>query len=418
MQRASTKLGFDVEYFLKGSFWTSIPTFAELGMNTLLAVALAALIPQAEYGEYQFFLSMLFLLGLFSLTGNTGAVIPSVSRGHDRSLVDATRQAIRWGWLGGSVVALILATYFWYWGDPEMAPYLLLTALFIPFVFSFKSYTSFLIGKERFAQNAHLWTAQIVIVNLCLLAIAYLTRDVFILAAAYLILWSASSALCYAYVKRKYASSIAQSKPDPELHKASLHFTGLQIPPVIGAHIDKILVGLFLGLHTLAIYAVAQNIAQINQLVLKPALRIVLPKLAKQKKPKLTFEAMQNKLVLMLIFSAVICLLNILVSPILIRLLFPAAYIPAITLTQMLVLAYVVNFATILFQNFLVAHRFTRALHTVSWLTVGSKAILLALLLPHFGVWGAVFAFVGAAVIEFLLSWQLSAHAVRSPAAV
>lgn len=405
IKAAGNKVGIDLAYFLSASLWTSIPTFTELFLNILASIVFATVLGAAAYGQYQFFISVITLLSLFALSGNTAAIISSVSKGYDKSFVDATRAAVLFSLLG-SAAALAMSMYF-YFVKAELTVLFAAAALFFPFIYSMKSYIAYLTGKEEFKRNAHIYTLQLLFVNACLIGVVLFTRSVSAAALTYLVVWSVSGGAIYLYVKHTHRKSIAKSSTDSHLIKYSIHLTLMQIAPIVSSQLDKILIAYYLGFKVVALYAIAQNIAQLNQLALKPALRIVLPKLSKSD-PYKTYVGIRKKLIWMLALSGIICFANIILTPIVVHLLFPAEYAPLILYAQLLVFAYITNFATVLFQNYLAAHRWTKSQYKVSFITAAIKVVLLIALLPFFGVWGAITAFIAASFAEFFVSFYYS----------
>ncbi|MBI5397722.1 MAG: hypothetical protein HZA91_20685 [Verrucomicrobia bacterium] len=61
-------------------------------------------LPVKTYGELQFFCAVLMTLGIFTLPGGKTAVVQSVARGYDGSLVEYVRARIRHSLAGSGVL--------------------------------------------------------------------------------------------------------------------------------------------------------------------------------------------------------------------------------------------------------------------------------------------------------------------------
>jgi hypothetical protein len=149
LDKISRSLEIDLAYVLKGGSFLTLGNFAAVFSNFILAFFFARLLPKEVYGTYSYILAWISVLGIFALPGMDRAIIQSVSKGFESSLILGLKKKIQYGVLG-TLAALILGAYYSYNGNQILAWAFFVGAVFIPFVNSFKLYNAFLLGKKEF----------------------------------------------------------------------------------------------------------------------------------------------------------------------------------------------------------------------------------------------------------------------------
>ncbi len=387
--RGSKYFGIDLKYFLSGSYWTSIPNALEAISKLLVAVIFTRAVTPEIYGEYRFYMSILLTLVIFALPGMGDSIVQSVARKYYRSFIDGTRAMIKFSILG-SLVFLAITIYFYVTGRTNLSIYFLLTSAFFPTLFSFRNYSSFLLGLEEYKKQAKYYSAQIIVMNLFFILAIALTRNLTIIILTYLVAGTVTNFIIYSMVKKEYAKEIKQSKKDPELIKYGKHLSVMSALPIISGNIDKILITFFLGFRTLAIYSIAQTIAQQNKVLFKPILKVILPRLSREKDTAKLYRALRLKLKYMIGISTVITLIGIFAAPIIVKIFFPPEYEKAAFYAQLLFIGYVVALANIIFINYLTAQKLTTSLYKITFYPAALRVISLVVLLPIFGIFGAI----------------------------
>jgi hypothetical protein len=158
----------------------------------------------------------------------------------------------------------------------------------------------------------------------------------------------------------------------------------------------------------LAVYAIAETLAQQSKLPLRQLPTIILPKLSKQIDPLKTFLFLRKKLLYFIGISTTITLIGIVLAPFIIRILFPHEYEASIIYAQFLFLAFIFSMSTAVFRNYLTAQGRTRSLYKSTTYPSLAKIIFYAALLPLIGIWGAVITFILGYYLEFGLLFYLS----------
>ena len=106
----------------------------------------------------------------------------------------------------------------------------------------------------------------------------------------------------------------------------------MQILNLISTHIDKIIIGIFINMESLAIYSVGRKLITSLQGLIKEFSNIYLPKIAQ--KNKINFK----KYIFISLFSIIFCIIGIFITPCLIKILFTLEYSNSILIAQLFLL--------------------------------------------------------------------------------
>src|SRR3990172_6841992 len=86
LRQSEDFLKTDMVYLTKGGFWLSLGHGVAMLAGFFISIAFANLFPKESFGTYKFILSMVAMLGAFSLTGIGVAITQAVARGNGGSL--------------------------------------------------------------------------------------------------------------------------------------------------------------------------------------------------------------------------------------------------------------------------------------------------------------------------------------------
>jgi O-antigen/teichoic acid export membrane protein len=169
----------------------------------------------------------------------------------------------------------------------------------------------------------------------------------------------------------------------------------------IGAqHADKVFLFHFLGAPQVAIYVLATAIPNELSSVFSHVNNLAFPKLVGRDAGELKASLPRKLLVFTLALIAIVAL-YVLVSPHLFRFFFPE-YLSSVPYSQLFALTLLFLPVGVLLQRFYAA----RDLRVIGILNVAEPLVLLSLyvlLIPIFGIWGAVYAVLGKHVVSALI---------------
>lgn len=380
----------DMVYLAKGGGWlTGSKVFSILG-GLALATAFANLVPQETYGTYKFLVSAAGIIGAFTLSGMGTAVTQAAARGFNSALRHGFRAKLKWS-IGIVVVGLLAAGYYFWQGNITLTYGMLMIAALYPLRTSSGIFENYLEGKKDFERASKysigLETFQIT----SMVATLFLTDSV--LWVFFVFLATNTFAAIYLYFRTKSVYPQTDSTKE-DMITYSKHLSIVEIFRKIARHIDKVLVWHFLGPVQLAVYSFAELPISKLQTAAGSLRQIAMPKFAENDMETLR-KTLDYKVFLLAMGLLGISVVYIFAAPYLFNLLFPE-YLASIPYTQVYALS-IVLFAGGVYEKTLEAHEKTKWIYINR---IGSnvvKVISLLILLPLFGVWGA---------ITSLLAWR------------
>jgi len=292
--------GIDFPYFVKNGFWvmTRQIIVAITGLTTL--VILTRYTSQEIFGKYQFILSVLSLVMIFSLPGMGTSLVQAIAQGKDGFYKQAFRLSMRAS-LTGSIVLTLVGAYFLY-SDIQLASGFLLIAFLFPFLSVFFLWESFLQGKERFdlvTRNAtSLSILQVVMMGV---AVFLFPRHLTALILAY----GLSAMLLNIYFYRSSLSLVKNDVSDDQSVRFGYFMTKMNAIGIISEQIDKILIGVLLGPVQLAVYAVVSFFGVRIKEVMRSFTSMLVPKMTTGKYLFHEILFLHKKTMLALLFGMV-----------------------------------------------------------------------------------------------------------------
>ena len=386
----------DMVYIARGGFWL---TLAKIGLSAISLVTMiifANFLEKTDYGIYQFVISGLALLAIFSLPGINTSIIKSIAQKKEGTLRLALKEKMKWGAVG-SLLCLGVAAYCFFENNHLLAGAFLLGALFIPFKTSFHVFMSFWNGRKRFDLRAKYGVASAGLAALFLIPAIYLTNNVLIIIAVFLASHTFFDWLFY----RKTLKQVANDEKDESCISFGKSLTIMNAVQTAAVYLDRIIIFYFLGAIPVAIYAFAkQPIDKIRDAL--PIIPLALPKLGERKIDEQRKKSVLLKFIKLFAVTIPAAILLAIIADPLYKLLFPQ-YTESIVYFQVLSATVAISPFLLLIAA-LTAEMKKRALYFVNTGAPVLKIILFLVLIPHFGLWGIIAAILIAEVIRGLLA--------------
>ena len=390
----------DMVYLASGGLWVMLGYAAQVLGGIMITVALANLIPRETFGAYQFIISTAAVLGVFTLTGMGTAINRAVSQGRDGAFRSGVRTKLKWS-IGIIIASGVVASYYFLEGNNTLGYAFLIAGAGTPLIDSFRLYDSFLNGQRRFREAAILGSIRKLFPVITLLTTLSLTDQLLIITTAYF----ASNAVSYIVL---YAVVIYRHRPPYQTDNDAVSFSKhLSLINLLGrgaSHADKILIWHFLGAAAVAIFTIAQLATRYSGSLMNTFSQIAMPKLAIRDLPTLQ-RTLPRKVLLFSGAMAIATLLYILLAPFVFALLFPE-YPESVFISQVLALS-LLFIPRSLYHKALTAHACTRELYLLGILNPVIRLTLLILLLPLYGLWGAVYALILSGALETIVVYTL-----------
>jgi len=384
LRKTQKYTGTDNVYLAEGGFWLTLNQFIGAGTSFLAALAFANLLNPAIYGTYQYILSLIGMLGIFSLQGIRTAIAQAVARGLEGSFYSGFKTRLQWGSIG-SVIALGLATYYWLTGDKTLSLPLLIAAAFLPLMQASRVYSGFLAGKKLFAVGAKYNIYTDLISTAAIIAALFLTKNVFWLITAFIVSNTILNCFFDYLTKIKFKPN---KKEDPETIKYAKHLSLAGVISLMGDYLDRILLFNLAGPVQLAVYSFAMIMPEQIKGFMGNISTLAFPKLAQKSKEEIRANLMKKFWKLIILTCAVIAL-YILIAPFFYEIFFPK-YLSSLPYSRILVFSLLALPASLLGTVF-EAKMMKKSIYALQMFSL-IRIILYLVLIPLFGIWGIIMA--------------------------
>lgn len=389
----------DIKYLVKGGFWLSTKSIISIIISLFTAIAFANLLSQDIYGIYKYIITIIALLALSSLGGMGASVTRSVARGYVGSLIPAIKTSIKWGLLG-SLASIAISIYYFVNGNLLLGTAFVIASIFIPFRDSLSLYQSFLGGKKMFKKMSRYTIISNIVAAASLMAALFLTRNILFLVFAYL---APRIILNFIFLQKTIREeNVLRGEEDKDVISYGKHLSFLRGLTMIAEQLDKILLWHYIGPASVAVYSFAQSPPKQILGFLNNIFPLYFPKVAQRRIGELK-QALPRKIVIFTSLIAVIVAVYILFAPLLYKILFPQ-YIEAILFSQIFSLILVINIPRSLLSDVFKAHAKKKQIYTLSIFNSFTRIGALAILLPLYGIMGAIVAALASSALGLFLS--------------
>jgi O-antigen/teichoic acid export membrane protein len=382
----------DMVYLASGGFWLVLGQAVSALSAFTLAIAFANLVPQETYGAYKYLTSIAAMFAIFSLPGMGVAVTRATAQGNEHVIHSATRSRILFSLLG-TAVALFGSGWYLLHQNTQLALALLIIAATLPVFDTTTTYLSYLAGKRRFDLQTkyHAITQSISVA--VLLAVLFVTDSLLAILLAYFIPLAVTRAILY-FLTENTIPQREKGSTDKETKEYGLHLTAMSMLSTVAGQIDKILLWQFLGPAQLAIYTFAIAIPEQLKGPLKGMGDIAFTKFAAQTPEDIrrNFPFLWRKLGLYAIGLFCISVAYIVAAPFIFMLIFPQ-YVDSVLYSQIFALSLVTGVSSIA-SAILSAQKKTVVQYVITTVQPLITIALFLLLIPLYGVMGAIIAFV------------------------
>ena len=375
----------DMVYLTKGGFWLMFGHIIQMASGLALAIMLSNLLPKEAYGKYQFIISASAIIAGITLSGMGTALTRAVARGATGTLSYAFKTQLLWS-IGIIVTSGLISLYYFLNGNNELATAFLIVGICTPFLSGFSLYRPYLEGRGFFRESTTLgiWRRPLPVIAVFISLL--FTDNPVIIIGTYFLSQTISMGLLYLLVIEKYPEP---QQSNPELLNYSKHLSVMGVVSLVANNIDKILVFHFLGAAPAAAYTLAQlpstQILKMFSLLGK----IIFPKFA-QRELNILKKTLLRKILIFFTATIFVAILYIVAAPYIFKFIFPM-YPEAVLLSQVLILTILAKPLMFYTQAF-AAHGLKRPQY-ISQITVSVlKISLLLILVPLYGLWGAVWA--------------------------
>ena len=388
--------GTDNVYLFENGLWLTMGRMLSIGALFLLALAFANLLEPSVYGNYRYVLSLIAFLEIFSMSGLGTAVSQATARNFEGSFYTSFKVKLKWGVLA-SCGAIAGAVYYWLQGNPALTLPLLLSAVFLPLMNAPKVYNDFLEGKKLFGAQVKYSTINMIIPVAALIAALFITKNLFWLIAVFLASHTFSNYFFYLLTEIRFQPN---KKEDPQTISYGKHLSIMGAIGLIASQLDRILLFALMGPVALAVYYFAMAIPDQIRSFSKSIFTLVLPKFSAQS-PEEIKRNMTKRSLQLLFLASMMVFIYVISAPYVYKIFFPQ-YIDSIFYSQIYIFSLLtlpVGLMSLSFQ----AKAKKRELYSLQ-ITPFVQIVLLASLIPPFGIMGAFAAILASKVLGVILT--------------
>lgn len=386
----------DMVYLAKGGFWLNLNQGITSLVGLALTIAFANLLLPDTYGTFKFVISFVAILSIPTLTGINSALVRAVAQGNEGTFYPALKVKLKWGLLG-AIGGLMLAGYYFYNDNTTLGFSFLIMAGFIPFFNTIDLWISYLNGKKNFKASAEYQSALKILSVVTMIITIIFTQNLFLI----LFIHFTSNSLFRSFFLWLTLKKFPPNKNhDPKSIGYGKHLSLMGILGTVASQIDKILIFHFLGPVQVAVYAFALKPVEKLRGPLNTLGNLALPKLSQRKVTELK-KSIPGKMIklFLLLLPAVVC--YIFLAPYFFQFFLPQ-YTEAIIYSQIFALT-LVFFPKFLLGQTLLAHANKKELYIIRTLTPIFKITLFLILLPIYGIWGAIITLLVAQIFNLLI---------------
>jgi O-antigen/teichoic acid export membrane protein len=372
--------------------YSSLPLATLVGQALRLGLfaVLARNYTLSEVGYFHLALTLFGVFGFLGLPGFGHYARQRIARG-GRRLFFLT---LRYRFLGSLLASPIFFSLAIYFEEAEQSKILIILALLFPFAHGLDAWREWFIGEARFERLSQIILLQGLASNLFCISIAFMGVDY-----EYVLL----TLLCINFVVNAIALFIISSyevKP-----RFRLLFSRVKIAPKafwygtkvsliswlndLGNHLDKIILFAFVSPEALALYAVAEKIPEAFKGILQIIRTYLYPQLSKKKAYDKQVRKVFGK-ICVITFIALVPL--VLVLPFVIRMIFGPTFEGAIFPSQCLMASLILSQISQLNTAFILSRIDSRSFTLITGGSNAAKLIFGIILIPIFGISGAVIA--------------------------
>ena len=406
IQKLQDYLKIDLVYLIKGEFWLMSGRIISLIAAFLLSLAWANWINKEIYGSYQYILSLIGIISIFSLPEMGTAVTQAVARKLEGSFLRSFKIQLKWGLLG-SLSALSIAGYYYLQGNKNFPLPFLIIAVFLPLFNASIIYFSFLMGRKLFnVQVKYDGVTQVISAAIMILTLFFIKTFLFdipgyiillIVIIVYFLSRTFLRSLFFLITKIKFKPNLQEDSKTITFGK-HLSFSGFI--DVIAGNLDKILLFHYLGAIELAVYAFATLVPKQITVFLKHINNLALPKFSISPRQEIKKTIFKRIYYLTLLLS-VIVFIYIIIAPFVYQIFFPK-YLDAVSYSQIFALS-IIPLSTSVVGGIFRAKMMTRQLYQTRTIVPIIRASLFLLLIPSYGIWGAILGILGTRIFTAFL---------------
>lgn len=394
---ANTFIKTDMLYLAKGNFWLGLGSTASTASSFIIAIAFGNLVSPEVYGTYRFVLSYYSILAIAGLSGFSAATIRAVAREHEGEFLRSFKIQIL-GSLLGSMIAFGISVYYFINQNQTLGYGFLILGAALPFIESLALYGALLAGRKEFKRLAQYDVLAQILATVLILTGIYAGLGVVGLLSVFFASWILIRFLIFIYVYKKFSPNKEREEKTVRL---GTHLTLMGFLTNVSSYLDKLIIFHFLGAAQVAVYSFA--IAPTEQIkgFFKNINLLAIPKFSQRSESDLK-KTMPRKMLIMILVILVMAIIYLISAPFLFKIFLPK-YQASVSYSQLFMFS-LIGAAASLPVSAMKSLSKIKSLYFYNTVSSILTIVLLIILIPLYGIMGAVIARLLSRTIGTLLS--------------
>lgn len=378
-------LRLDIIYLTKGSFWLNSAT----AINSLLSLALVYIfgnyLNPEVYGNYRYILSAYGIISIISLGGFNSSVARAVAKGYDGDFIKGFKIQTLASLLG-SLVSFSISSYYFLNNNSTLAYGFFIIGLALPLMEPLNIYASLLVGKKLFKVSAIISIIIQIITTTALITIILLKGSLIPILLTYFFSWISLRLIFFIWTKNRYRKNKLTTNNSLNL---GFNFSAIGTLGIISSYLDRIVLFQYIGAKEVALYSFA--IAPTEQIkgLFKNITTLMLPKFSQRNEGEIR-QGMLPKIFILGGIALLASLIYIVMAPLLIKIFLPK-YTEITFMSQIYAIS-LIGIITIPINSAMSTIPKIKSLYASNILSPVTNIILILILIPLFGLWGAILA--------------------------
>ena len=374
----------DMVYLAKGGFWLTFNRIIGIIVAFVLAIVYANWLPKESYGTYKYILSIAAFFSIAALPGMNTSINRAAAIGKDGLFLEGVKSKVKWGVIG-SLAGVALAAYYFFQDNYLLAFGFLVAALIAPISDSL-AYGPYLEGKKLFKTSSIYSAVSQPLIAAALITTLFFTKNIAIFVLVYFFSNFLVKLILFFYTLKKYPPN---KEKDLEMISLGKGLSAINLLSTGAEQLDKILMWHFLGAAELAIYSFSLLPANNVISFLKMIPIIAFPKLANQS-PKEIKQNLPKKFLKFYLLIIVLIIIYLILAPYFYQIFFPE-YLASLKYALVFSLS-ILFFPQRMIAQLLIVHASKKDLYLFQTLAPIIRISFLTILLPLYGIWGAIAA--------------------------
>lgn len=394
------KTGIDLPYFLKNGFFATMRQVVDLLFGLLLAIAFARFTTKDVFGNYQFVISIFSIISIFSLPGLNTSIMRSAAIGNDGDYRKAVRKSFAYS-LWGIPILFAIGIFYYLTKSHELGIVFIISSLFFPLFYAPNTWAAFLQGKGKFDVYFKFGSTQSIIHTIVTSLVVFFSRNNLLpIVITYFTTYTTFNIIYY-FKSYKY---VENSNEDSSAIQYGKFLTKINIAQLLTENADKIIIGVFLPISSLAAYAVVSMIPIRLKNVSGYILNIAFPKIiTKDINIKSAFKSNKKIFYIILLLSLAMGLIYYLLIEKISRLFFGSGYSSFYQYSKFFVVIVTLMLPLSLLSVYANAKKMMKLIGSIYPLFFIIKLSSTAIFVYYWGLFGAVIVYnINAVILMFL----------------